>query len=142
MVDIRALGPDNRYKYSPPDDIGKASVLHAYAVGVYCLLTKYECADLQVKCQRVLINCIRLCHDQGWTDSDFIREHYHEIAGFHGGDYPEHLYHVLGEAWCIFASRRPCAELDAVIESNHSLLVAVTKSYRAKLIGVMKSMAA
>lgn len=114
----------------------------------YQLMDKYDCAEFKDKRRQALANQAKMCIDPrrchgSWNDSQFMEHHYDEISSWYGGEYPEDLYPVLAEVWRKFSAMNlPCPKLDAVIEGNPALALAIAKSYRDKLNRVADNVAA
>lgn len=121
--------------------------LHEDVASLYQLMDKYDCAEFKEQCRQILADQVKFCIDGSawgsWGDSELMEHHYEELASWYGGEYPEGLYPVLAEVWRKFAAMDiPCPKLDAIIEGNPALVLAIAKSYRTKLNLVEDNVAA
>lgn len=117
-------------------DLGQADANdhHTAIVALYHLLDKYECPEFKVDCRQLLSDCVKFCMLESWGAKEFMRLHYDKTSSLNGGHYPKELYPLLAEAWRVMAAMsRPSAELDALIEGDPALTLAIAKCYRARL---------
>lgn len=113
---------------------------HEMTIELYRLMDKYDCEAFKSDCREALARYTRPLLDT-WTAKEFMEQHVQVLEATNAGKYPEDMYHVLAEAWRVFATRiQACAQLDAMIKDNPKISMAVAKCYRAKLVRGIKAM--
>lgn len=125
-----------------------AEHFHFDALAVYELLDKYDCPDFTPGCLRLIARYAKSCclvsdWDDCWEANDFMKHHYEILKRIDHGHYPAKLRSFFAEVWWFFSSKDAAtAKLDAALEEDHELAVAVAKSCRTRFLATKKSMEA